>query len=236
MAIPTTDQLLVAWSRSFDLQINAIPPIGGLSPAQALAYRPLHDNYAGAVEVLQNARSEGTRSKSLKLARDNAKKALLAYARTLYQLVQANPAVSDADKALLGVLVRTGGGNTPVPRPTVRPGVDLVSVVGRTIEVHIHDSATSGKRAKPAGALAAWVYCFVGEAYPTDASLWQFQGAATNGKLSFTLPDSVPGGAQVYVCAAWVNRKGEAGPVSVPISTNVQGGPVTPATTLRMAA
>ena len=77
---------------------------------------------------------------------------------------------------------------------------------------------------KPDGAVAAWVYSFVGTNYPTDPTEWDFQGATTRSTHEIVFPDSVANGAQVWICAAWINAKQEAGPVSVPITTNVQGG------------
>lgn len=146
----------------------------------------------------------------------------LNYARQLYSFVQSNAAVSDANKILLGVHVRVIP--TPIPAPGVRPGMDIVSVANRTVKVHIHDSASSNKRGKPAGTDAAWVYSFVGASYPTDPGAWDFEGSTTKSTFDIVFPNSVANGAQVWICAAWINGKQQAGPVSVPITTNVQGG------------
>lgn len=124
---------------------------------------------------------------------------------------------------------------TPIPAPTARPGMDLVAVVVRTVTVNIHDSASSTKRRKAAGATAAFVYTYVGESYPTDPTLWQFQGPATKSTYEIVFPDSVASGAQVWICAAWMNRRGETGPVSVPITTNIQGGGMS-ASSMKIAA
>ncbi len=113
---------------------------------------------------------------------------------------------------------------TRYPAPTARPGMDIISVVGRTIELSIHDSASSIKRGKPVGSVQALVYYFAGEDYPSDPNGWQFAGPSTKAKFSFTVPDSVPGGTRIWLCAAWTNRSGEPGPTNVPISTNIQGG------------
>jgi hypothetical protein len=106
----------------------------------------------------------------------------------------------------------------------VAPGMDVVSVANRTVTVHVHDSANSNKRGKPAGATAAYVYSFVGAEYPADASAWTFEGATTKPRFQVGFPSTVAGGTQVWLCAAWVNAKQEAGPTSVPITTTLQGG------------
>jgi hypothetical protein len=85
-------------------------------------------------------------------------------------------------------------------------------------------SGVPNKRGKPDGAVAAWVYSFVGTNYPADPSQWDFQGATTKSTHEIVFPDTVASGAQVWICAAWINAKQEPGPASVPITTNVQGG------------
>lgn len=44
------------------------------------------------------------------------------------------------------------------------------------------------------------------------------------------------GGARVWICAAWVNRKGQAGPRSSPVSTHIQGGGVDIVSGMKRAA
>jgi len=99
--------------------------------------------------------------------------------------------------------------------------VQVTSAIERTIGMII-DAANGGRR--PRGARQAFVYTYVGEDYPADPGLWAFQGAATKRKFTVVLPNTVPSGARVWVCAAWVSTRGQAGPPSVPVSTNIPGG------------
>lgn len=235
MAIPTKDTLLVPFLNNMSARLTASPTTFGLVAGQAAELYSRKQAYVNAYDTLVNARADGTRSESQTQDKDTKKERVLAYARELYALVSSNNSVTDANKVLLGVHVRKSG-NTPVPVPSVRPGMDLVSVVGRTISVHIHDSASSAKRGKPAGAVTAWVYSFVGENYPSDPSDWNFHGAANKEKFDFTLPGSTPNGAQVWICAAWVNGKNQAGPPSVPLTTNIQGGGMSSGASMKIAA
>lgn len=222
MSIPVRDALLVPYSTNFNARIVASAATFSLTPAQASAYTPLHDAYVTAYEAMMSARADGTRSKSLTSARDAAKRNLLIYARQLYTFVQSNASVTQANKILLGIHLRVIP--APIPRPGVAPGMDVVSVANRTVAVHVHDSANTNKRGKPAGATAAWVYSFVGANYPSDPTLWNFEGATTRPRFDILFPSTVAGGQQVWVCAAWINAKQEAGPTSVPITTNLPGG------------
>jgi len=223
MAIPLKDSLLVPFASNFSDRINTSPASFGLVIGQATALADLVGPYVDAVTALNLARADGTRSESLTTTRDTTKAALLSYARELYSFVQANTNVTDANKVLLGVHIRDTT-PTPVPAPTVPPAMELVSVFARTVKVNIYDPTSSSHRSKVSGAVGAYVYTFTGEDYPTDPSLWQFQGSATKGNFDIVFPDTVANGAQVWICAAWVNRRGETGPVNSPIAAIVQGG------------
>lgn len=223
MSIPLKDAQLVPFLNNMSARLTASPTTFGLVAGQAAELYSRKQAYVNAYDTLVNARADGTRSESQTADKNTKKDRALEYARELYALVSANQSVSDANKILLGVHVRDAT-PSPVPAPTVRPGMDIVSVVGREMELSIHDSASSTKRGKPAGAVQALVYFFAGEDYPSDPNGWSFAGIATKNKFSFTVPDSVAGGTRVWVCAAWTNRTGDAGPTNVPISSNIQGG------------
>lgn len=214
-----SDAELYTGSQNFSTKISATPALYGLDAAQAAAYAAKNAVYEDTYVIAINP---DTRTKSAVAAKNAAKKALKAMAADLAKVIDGTPTVTDAQKIDLGLNVRKAP--SPVPVPTVRPGVDLVSSVNRTVTIHIHDSASSAKRGKPAGATAAWVYSFVGASYPSDPTLWDFQGATTKAKHEIVFANDLPGGTQVWVCAAWINGKQEAGPTSVPITTNLQGG------------
>ena len=232
MAIPTKDSLLVPYSTNWDTRINEDATLFGLTPAQGTTYTAVHTPYLAAYNAVMQARADGTWSQSLTATKDAAKADLLAYARQLYAFVQANADVSDANKILLGVDVRSSS-RTPIPAPTERPGMDLVSVVGHTVKVRLHGTGP-GKR-RPAGCVAAWIYSFIGAAYPSDPSAWTFNGSCSSGDFTVDFPASVADGSQVWICAAYINAKQESGPISVPITATLQFAGVN-GTTMKIAA
>jgi hypothetical protein len=218
-AIPSTDAELLAWSVNFKTLTMASAASFGLTEEQAQDFKDAQILYAAKYQL---AFDPNTRTGPIIEQKDLAKASLEVIARELVRVAQAFPALTDDQRRALKITVRKP--RTPNNRPTVRPGMDMVSAIDRTVTVNIHDSASSTKRGKPAGTTAAWVYTFVGENYPSDPSLWDFNGATTTGKFEITFPNTLPGGTQVWVCAAWINGKQEAGPTSVPITTNLQGG------------
>lgn len=235
MAIPTRDSLLVPYSTNFNNRLVASGvSLYKLTALQVAAYTALHTPYIAAHDAVVLDREAGNRSRSLTNALALARSNLLTEGRQLYAAVQVNPLVSDADKILLGVRVR--GARSPIPAPGVRPGLDLTGVVGRTVSLRVHDSASSTRRGKPAGATAAYVYSFVGAEYPADPADWKFEGAATKSKFDVLFPADVAGGTQVWVAAAWVNAKQQSGPLCTPVSTNLQGGGAVGEASLKIAA
>jgi len=226
-----TDAETASGSANFSSLIQGTPTAFGLVAAQATAYEVVNMAYQVAYDA---AITPATRTKGAIAAKNDAKDALRVMASDLSKIIDGTPTVTDQQKIDLGLAIRKKP--SPNPVPTDRPGVDLVSVVTRTVTIHIHDSASSTKRGKPDGTVAAWVYSYVGTNYPTDPTAWDFQGATTKSNHDIVFPDSVASGAQVWVCAAWINGKQQAGPVSVPVTTNVQGGGMSVTAELRIAA
>ena len=235
MAVPTRDETLVPYSTNWAIRIASGFATFGLSEEQANDFVPLQAAYLAAYNLMKNSREAGTRSRVQTINKDNSKIALLANLRTLYGVVQMSPVVSDGNKVLLGVAERNPKPH-PVPAPTVRPSMDLVRAFARTVVVSIYDPTSKSKRARLPSAASAFVYSYVGTTYPADPSLWQFCGSATKSTFDIVFPDTTPSGSQVWVCAAWVTRRGDAGPPCVPISTNISGGGAGETATIRLAA
>jgi hypothetical protein len=164
----------------------------------------------------------GARSKALVVAKDAAKKALLPFARELYQTVQGAVNVSDADKVLLGVNVRAVP--TPRPVPAGSPAADVMSVSGRSVTYRLHDAENAGRRGKPFGVAGAMVFTYVGEVAPTDPAAFKFEGNLTRTVFTLTFPETVAPGAKVWFTASWFNERGEAGPGCTPVSATIQYG------------
>jgi hypothetical protein len=214
-----TDAELYTGAQNFASIVTEGPGLYGLTSTQAAAITALSEDYS---EKYLAAINPTTRTKAAIAAKNLSRKNLCKMASDLAQIVQATPSVTDEMKIVLGLNVHKQPASRQ--RPTARPGVDLISVVERDVNVHIHDIDSITKRGKPADVEAAWVYSFVGPEYPSDPSQWTFEGSTSKANYKITFPNSLPGGTQVWICAAWINAKQEAGPTSVPITTNLQGG------------
>ena len=229
MAIPKNDPELVPYVTNWNTQFDDSPIPFGVSPQQAAALAAISGPYVASVATINAQRALGTRAKSQTEARNTARDAMLVVLRSLYAAVQFNPDVSDQNKTLLGVTIRSDS-RQPTPPISQRPTMANATSVGRTVSVSLYDPSTKSKRAKAPNAVSALVYAFVGEQYPSDPTLWQLCGVATRSTFETTFADGVAPGSTVWFCAAWVDRKGNTGPASLPISTNLAGGGVGAAT------
>ena len=224
-----SDTKLSAWANAFATQIVNSPSAFFITSQQATNCTAVVEAFTDALSVwLDNT----TRTPVARQAKDAARAAMLTVIKNLVATITSNPQVTDVQRQQLGLPIPQS--RQPVPVPTARPIAEVTGMVGFTASIAIHD--TTSKRGKADGAVAAWVYSYVGGAtYPSDPSLWDFQGSTSTATFDITFPNTLAGGTQVWICCAWINAKQEAGPISVPVTTNLQGGGVS-AVKIKIAA
>jgi len=118
MAIPTKDVLLAPYATNWNTRIATGFATFGLTSVQAAAYTAVYTPWNDAYVELVDARTAGMRSEELTSNKDTAKAAMLPILRELYAIVQASLTVSDGNKNLLGVKVRS---SQPSPSPAPGP-------------------------------------------------------------------------------------------------------------------
>jgi len=216
---PNADAAALAWAQHFSSMITASATTYGLTAAQATAYAALVTSYQTAL-----AASEPTvRSKTTTAAKNQAKATLKLSSTQLANIIYGQPTVTDAQKIALGLTVRATP--TPVPPPGNPPSLDIVSVVGRTVKIRVHNDASS-KRARPAGVTGTTVFSYVGATPPADITAWVFQGSNSRTVVDVAFDSTVAPGSAVWLTAFWYNGKGQAGPACAPVSTYLAGGSV----------
>ncbi len=128
--------------------------------------------------------------------------------------------VSTALKIGLGLHIRgasgdgrVGGGGSPIPAPATAPLIALIAMSQGTHDLRATDLLTSGRRAKPAGAVGLLLFRAVAEsptASPDDARFLSF---VTRGEYQSRFGPEHTGKVATYF-ARWTNAKGEVGPWS----------------------
>jgi hypothetical protein len=223
MAIPTKDSALVEWSTNANTRLTASPATYGTTAAVATQYASLHDAFILALNAVVAARAAGLRSSPLCATKDNAKNALLAFARPLYKTIQANTAVTAAAKIELGIVVPDVE-PSPQPVPADPPLLRVDSVDGRVVRVSLRDVNDPDRARIPAGVNGAIVMSFVGATAPTDPRAYKMEGPTSRTTVSIIFPETVEPGSQVWLTAMWFNERKQMGPACVPVGTQINFG------------
>ena len=216
--LPTREADLIEWAVSFNANISKDPASFGLTLEDAT-------DYAAAVSAAQTsvnlATDPATRTGPVVQRKAIDLQALKSLSRSLVKQIQARPRTTDEQRRLLAITIPDKIPTRHGP-PTDMPDVDIVSAVSRFLGIEIR--RTDGERGKPAGCIGANVYYAVSDTVPTTSDGWTHAGLSTRLSYQFQLPDIVPAGATVWVAANYINNKGEVGPLSNAVSTNLPGG------------
>jgi hypothetical protein len=215
--LPAREAELVTWTQNFHAILSGAGPGGmlGVSAVQIAAFTTLFNSWITAYNA---AHAGPTRGPAATATKNSAKEAVIDGAngvRELVKIIQANPSTTNTDRQELLITVPDVE-PTPVPVPAFAPGIEIVSVVGRTLRIRLKDVENPENRGKPAGVVGAAVFTFVGENPPADIKSWQFQGNFTRTADQVEFPTSVAPASKVWLTAYWFNTKGESGPATEP--------------------
>jgi hypothetical protein len=222
MAVPTLDAPLAEWSTNFNTRGVAAPADFSLTAAQMTQYTALHTAY---ISAYNESKAQGSRSKALVVAKDDAKRDLLSYARELYGFIQSSLSVTNENKTLIGVTVRDNV-PSPVPAPALAPILLVATVIGRIVRYHVRDAQNQSGRARPVNARGVLILTYVGENPPASTSGgWTIQGETGKTTAVVEYPDTVAPGEKCWATAMWVGTRGEFSPACTPLATYLQVGP-----------
>jgi hypothetical protein len=214
--VPDNQPVLRIWAANFAARIAAAPATYGLVAADATAITAAVNAFTTA---FQTANEPSTRTKPAVAAKDAAMAFMLSVVRPYAINIRNNLAVSNEDKADLGLTI-VDTGRTPVPAPVTQP---ILSVVGATPGVHTlryADASTPARRAKPFGAVALQVYRLVAAAAGADVNAAQLHAQVTRQPFTVAFEPADNGKVCTY-WGRWVTRTGLVGPWSAPVSFGV---------------
>ena len=218
---PQTDAALQAWSSNF-FSILSTAAVGkyGVSAGQITAYGTVNSAFISALAACD----PNLRNKSAVATKNQARTTLKNAAKLMANTINGVATVTVGEKIALGLNVRVKP--TPAPVPAAAPGVTVKSVLAWTVNIRLFDTASSAKRGKPPRVSGAMIYSYVGAAPPVDMGAWTLEGMTGKTEQSITFANTNPGGTKVWFTAYWFNTRKQTGPMSVPITTNLQGGSV----------
>lgn len=204
----------------------------GVSQSDAETLSTVILDYTNLYSVCTNGQ---TRTPGKLAGKRAAKIACLEVVRRIVGQIQLFPGTTDEMRADLRITIRKTH-QTPQPPPATAPGVTIGGVSGTTITALIDDPTSEAKRRRLPGTIGAYVFYYVGSQYPTDPGLWEFCGLATRYEHKCELPTSLAAGTQVWITAAWINRKGESSPLAQPVAAYVGYAGSSSAQQIKLAA
>src|ERR1035437_9772548 len=132
-----------------------------------------------------------------------------------------NSNVSDSDRTLMGLTVKSGS-RTPVAKPSTSPLPTIDFSVRKQHTIHFADETSSRSKAKPDGVHGCEIYMKVDGEAPIEVSEMNYAGTCTASPFTITF-DGAKSGKMVYYWLRWINTRGECGPWSTTSSALVVG-------------
>jgi len=212
--IPQKDADLDAWAANFSAVITATPTAYGLVAGQAVAFDTLTTEFTAA---LLDATNPATRTSVTVAAKDAKRLTLVASARSLGQIAQAFPAITDALLATAGLTVPDPV-ITPIPAPTSQVVLSIGAIQPGVLTVPYHDSIIVNPRSKPFGAVAIQLGRKTGAGAPANFAACDFIGQFSRSPMAIDT-SSLAAGTITHYIARWVTAKGLVGPDSAVLST-----------------
>jgi len=205
--LPDSQVALVTWATNFLNYLTANQATLGLVPADVTTLQTRLSSATTAFNNDQAIHAQMVAStQTLKTAMDSLEQEI----RLLNGKLQANPAVTNAQKAAMGLTIASARG--VIPAPSSHPGVASIEASGPlTLTLHFGNvEGTVIVRKRPDHASACQIYAKVGTA-PAAPDECEFLGIDTRTPFEAVFaPDEA--GKRAYFYLRWMNAKGETGP------------------------
>jgi len=197
-----------------------VPEDFSLTAQQAANYSTLFTSFAALYQKCQTTTQRTPQNIDLK---KTAKESLIAETRTLAAQIRSSTTVTDANKIALGLNLGTNE-PSPVPTPMTPPTIDIKGAIGRTVTIRLHDAENPSRRGRPYNATGALIYSAVGDQSPQSLDEWTFQGVTGKTTVDVDFPETVAGGSQVSITAAWVGTRSDPRDAAQAIPARIPGG------------
>ncbi|MEM1444651.1 MAG: hypothetical protein AAGF84_01220 [Planctomycetota bacterium] len=211
----TREPELMDWMENLFDRLETVPTDFGITADQLIPYATAYEAFKTAFAVTQNPE---TKTKPAVATKNAAKQEAVRQARLLISVLRGWPQQTEAKLDALRIPAHDVQ-PTPIGPPTAMPRLNVVGVSGSLIDLEVTDE--EGRKRKPNGVRACWLYSFVGDQPPASLTAWQFRGESTRSTPQVVFEPEVLPGTKVWVTALWVNPTGQPGPACAPVQTRV---------------
>lgn len=217
--IPSTDPEFDLWQKSLMDKIRELMSTWGIDPTKTVDLDSKQSNWNMAFSKASNKQNRTAADVQAKRdALDDYKKEIRSF---VAEFLANNSRVSDSDRTLMGLTVKSGT-RTPAPVPATSPLGTVDFSVRLQHTLHLSDQATPQSKAKPAGMHGCEVWVKLGGEAPKDASELSYLGIATSFSYTTTY-EGKQANTMAYYWLRWVNTRGERGPWSTTVSSIIVG-------------
>ena len=217
--IPNTDPEFDLWQKSLMDNIRQLMPTWGIDPSKVMGLESKQSIWNSTFSKASNKQNRTAAEVQAKRdALDDYKKEIRSF---VAEFLANNSRVSDSDRTLMGLTVKSGT-RTPAPVPTTSPLGTVDFSVRLQHTLHLSDQATPQSKAKPAGMHGCEVWVKLGGEAPKDASELSYLGIATSFSYTTTY-EGKQANIMAYYWMRWVNTRGERGPWSTTVSSIIVG-------------
>lgn len=214
--IPSSDADFDAWTRNFVDNVAGNAVALGLSPAHVTSLQGAQADWGVKYPASNTAQAA---MNSAVQAKNDSRSGYEDLVRSLANIIQSSPQVTDAQRQGLGITVRSTT-RTAAGAPTSRPvaTIDLSQRLRHTI--NFMDETTPTSRAKPEGVQGCEIWMKVGE--PAPAGPNDVHYLALDTRTPYTVEfEAADAGKTAYYMLRWISTRGETGPWSQTVSGTI---------------
>jgi len=220
--IPNTDLAFKVWLQNFAQVLQQDPVRFGMTSADALVVWETYISYRDALDL---SVMPGSRNSTTVAAKDGQRASAMLTVRPIAQILKANKAISNEDKALLGIHINDTT-KTPIPQPSTAPMLNIQAAFSGEHQIRYVDEMTPESRKKPYGCIQLELYVHVGPTPTVNPDEATFVGVYTKNPIRHAFNPTQSSMTATYF-ARWRTRTGLAGPWSLPVAMVIAfGGPV----------
>jgi hypothetical protein len=216
--IPISDVIFFEWVKVFATYVNEHFAELGLTPEQNARLQSFFSeflvDYPAHLDAKRNAAAITQRKDT---SRGNLKNVVREFAA----LIQANPLVTDAQRAALGITIPKSR-KTHTPVPSTKP-IAVIDNRNRFEHIiRIYDEATPKRRAKPKGVMGCQIWLKIGGSSTAGYSEFIYHTLTTKSPHIVTFKGE-DAGKMAHYNFRWVNTRNEPGPWSETVSVTISG-------------
>jgi len=214
--IPDSDPQFDDWVKQFVDYVTVNFAAIGLTSSDVTELTTASGEWTTDYTAHKNAHAAAQSASQKKKATHDSLETLI---RALVARIQANPTVTNDQKASLGITIPKEG-KTPSPVPSTRPMAEIDNKNRLQHTINFFDEGNQKSKAKPAGVRGCEIWCKIGGTPPLDST--ELKYLATDSKTPYIAHfEGADAGKTVHYMLRWINTRGETGPWSETISVTI---------------